>query len=302
MKKESKTRRFVGAAVRFMIASVSMAIVLYLLFALVFSTREEKALQRENRLYRSTYSRLSRQEKLIADAVKGLQEQDNAIYTELFRTQAPSPGDLSAADLIADSDTLSESFYLNSTADASERLMKMASSVDANFADIFSRIAQHPDSLPPLSLPLKDMSYVQTGASVGVKQHPVHKLGLQHDGLDLIAPQGSPVYAAASGTVSNVTHSRKGLGNVVVIDHGNGYESKYCLLADVLVTKGRNVKKGQQIGTVGITMQAPAPHLHYEVLFKGKTCDPVHYLGASVNPEDYSRMLYMSVRTAQSLD
>ena len=180
--------------------------------------------------------------------------------------------------------------------------MRMAENVDRNFEEVFRILDQKRSAVPPLSMPLKGISYGQTGASVGLKQNPVYKLELTHKGLDLIAPQGAPVYAAADGVVSRVTNSRKGMGNVVEIDHRNGYTTRYCLLGDVNAVYGRSVRRGQKIGTVGISSQVFAPHLHYEVLRDTVVLDPVNYLFASVNPEEYARMLYISVSTLQSMD
>lgn len=301
MKKGSRIGKFLGGLLRYLVATVSLSIVFYIVFALFFSTEEERRLERENRLYRQLYGNLTQKEALITDVVDGLMEKDEAIYRELFDTEAPSMDAVSAVDMIPGSDSLSESFYLSSAASAAESLMLMAGNVDDNFREIF-RLLEQRDSIPPLSLPLKGMSYVQTGASVGLKHNPIHKLEMQHEGIDLIAPQGAPVYAAADGVVTQEIHSRKGLGNIVEISHKNGYSTRYCLLGDISVSKGRNVKRGQKIGTIGISITSPAAHLHYEVLHHGTVLDPVNYLFASVTPDEYAKMLYMSVRTSQSMD
>ena len=302
MAKESRIRTLVTTLLRYVVATVSFSIVLYILFALVFSTEEERHLKRENRLYRTRYAQMKQQEALISDVLEGLLEKDDTIYKTLFETEPPSLDAVTAADVIAANDSLSESFYLSAAASASESLMLMAGNVDDNFAEIFRLVQRRRDSIPPLSLPLKGMSYVQTGASIGLKDNPVYKLQLMHEGLDLIAPQGDAVYAAADGTVSEVKHSRKGLGNIVEISHGNGYVTRYCLLGDISATKGRSVKRGQKIGTVGISASFTAPHLHFEVRKGGEVLDPVHFLFASLSPEEYARMIYMAVSTSQSLD
>ena len=302
MAKESRIRTLVTTLLRYVVATVSFSIVLYILFALVFSTEEERHLKRESRLYRTRYAQRKQQEALISDVLDGLLEKDDTIYKTLFETEPPSLDAVTAADVIAANDSLSESFYLSAAASASESLMLMAGNVDDNFAEIFRLVQRRRDSIPPLSLPLKGMSYVQTGASVGLKDNPVYKLQLMHEGLDLIAPQGDAVYAAANGTVSEVKHSRKGLGNIVEISHGNGYVTRYCLLGDISATKGRSVKRGQKIGTVGISASFTAPHLHFEVRKGGEVLDPVHFLFASLSPEEYARMIYMAVSTSQSLD
>ena len=295
-------RRRIGKALRYLAATVTTAIGLYVLFSLFFSTEEEKRLQQENDLYATYYQELREKERLVTDVVESLEMRDDALYRRIFETEAPSVDAVTAADVISVSDSLSESFYLSYSASKSESLRMMAENVEENFREIYRLMAQRQNNLPPLTLPLEGMSYVQTGASVGVKHNPLYKVDIQHNGIDLVAPQGSVVRAAADGVVRNVIHSNKGLGNIVEIDHRNGYVTRYALLGDVSVPQGRTVKRGQRIGTVGISSTTFAPHLHYEVLQDGKVLDPVHFLFASVDPDEYAKMLYMSVSTRQSMD
>ena len=296
-----RVRKTLVGWLRYLLATLSLSILLYVLLALFFSTDEEQRLERENTLYQELYDTLRQKQRLIGDVVEGLQEKDDAIYGELFDTRAPSLDALTAADLIAGSDSLSENFYLSSAASTSGSLMLMAGKVDECFAEIFRALEERRDSIPPLSHPIPDISYVQTGASVGLKHNSVYKVELRHDGIDFIAPQGTPVYAAADGVVTQVVQSRRGMGNTVTIDHGNGYVTRYCLLGDLTAKKGK-IRRGQQVGTVGITTLLPAPHLHYEVLYNGQVQDPVNYLFASISPDEYAKMLFMSVSTLQSLD
>jgi murein DD-endopeptidase MepM/ murein hydrolase activator NlpD len=147
------------------------------------------------------------------------------------------------------------------------------------------------------------MSYSRTGASIGNKINPLMKVEVFHSGIDLVARQGETVYAAADGVVSNVVRSSAGLGNIVEIDHGNGYVSRYALLGDnIPVSRGMRIKAGRKIGYVGISRGSFAPHLHYEILYKGEALDPVNFLFASISPDEYANMLFMSVSTGQSLD
>ena len=296
------TRRRIGKALRYLAATVTTAIGFYVLFSLFFSTEEEKRLQQENDLYATYYQDLRDKERLVSDVVEGLEMRDDALYRQIFETEAPSVDAVTAADVISVSDSLSESFFLSYSASKSESLRKMAENVEENFREIYRLMAARKDSIPPLTMPVEGMSYVQTGASVGLKHNPLYNVEIRHEGLDLVAPQGSVVRAAADCLVRNVIHSNKGLGNIVEIDHRNGYVTRYALLGDISVTQGRTVKRGQKIGTVGISSTSFAPHLHFEVLRGGKPLDPVHFLFASVSPDEYAKMLYMSVSTRQSMD
>jgi murein DD-endopeptidase MepM/ murein hydrolase activator NlpD len=87
------------------------------------------------------------------------------------------------------------------------------------------------------------------------------------NGVDLGAPNGTPIYAAAAGTVivSKVGGFNGGYGNYIVIDHGNGVQTLYSHLATDLVSVGQDVGRGERIGTVGMTGAATGFHLHFEV-------------------------------------
>ena len=297
-----RTKKLLGSIFRYLAATVTVAVGFYVLLALFFSTEEEKKLQQENDLYTAYYPELREKERLLTDVVRGLEVKDDALYRQIFQTEAPSVDALTAADMISFSDSLSENFFLSYSASKSESLMRMAGNVEDSFGEIFRALAARKDTVPPLALPLKGMSYVQTGASVGQRHNPLYKVDMNHGGIDLVAPQGSPVFASADGAVRSVTRSNKGLGNVVEVDHRNGYRTRYALLGEISVSQGRSVKRGQKIGTVGISSTTFAPHLHYEVLRGDEVQDPVHYLFSSVSPEEYARMLYLAVSTRQSLD
>ena len=297
-----RTKKLLGSIFRYLAATVTVAVGFYVLLALFFSTEEEKKLQQENELYAAYYPELREKERLLTDVVRGLEVKDDALYRQIFQTEAPSVDALTAADMISFSDSLSENFFLSYSASKSESLMRMAGNVEDSFGEIFRALAARKDTVPPLALPLKGMSYVQAGASVGQRHNPLYKVDMNHGGIDLVAPQGSPVFASADGVVRSVTRSNKGLGNVVEVDHRNGYRTRYALLGEISVSQGRNVKRGQKIGTVGISSTTFAPHLHYEVLRGDEVQDPVHYLFSSVSPEEYARMLYLAVSTRQSLD
>lgn len=286
----------------FFVATISLAIVYYILFALVFSTEEERALKQENRLYEQEYPEMASKEALLADVVEGLKVKDDRIYEEIFNTSAPNMDQFSSLEFLMALDSIPDTDIVSHSAGRLDKLEVSAGRVEDNFKRVMEAISASDFVMPPMSNPLKDFTFAQTGASIGDKINPFYKVPMKHNGLDLIAPAGDPVYAVADGTVKEIIRTRKGLGNVVVINHGNGYVTRYAHLADIETRKGRKVRRGARLGYVGVSGNSFAPHLHYEVLRDTLVLDPVNHFFASVTPEEYMNMLIMSVTTGQSMD
>ncbi len=294
--------KYIRRVLVFFIATASMAVVYYVLFALVFSTDEEKRLRDENRTYAREFPVLEEKERLISDVVEGLRVKDDMIYEEIFHASAPNVDPLTTVDFFAGVDSIADNDIVIYAEKKIVKAERSAKNVEENFRRIMKVVRDSGFVMPPMTKPIENFSFAQTGASVGDRINPFYKVSVRHDGLDIIAQAGEPVYAAADGKVKAVVKSRKGHGNVVEIDHGNGYVTKYAHLADIEVRKGQEVKKGRRVGYVGVSGNSFAPHLHYEVIRDTLVMDPINYLFASVTPEEYMNMLVMSVVTGQSMD
>ena len=99
-----------------------------------------------------------------------------------------------------------------------------------------------------------------------------------HPGLDISADRGTPVYATADGVVTQASASGA-YGNLIVIDHQFGVETRYGHLSAFRAQRGQAVKRGDLIGLVGSTGRATGPHLHYEVRVSGRILNPMQFLG-----------------------
>jgi murein DD-endopeptidase MepM/ murein hydrolase activator NlpD len=111
----------------------------------------------------------------------------------------------------------------------------------------------------------------------GERTDPFSGEGAMHTGVDISAPPGTPVRATADGIVTLAAWS-SGYGQLVVVDHGGGYETYYAHLSRFAVVEGQEVRRGDQIGAVGSTGRVTAPHLHYEVRIGGAPVNPHQYL------------------------
>lgn len=114
-------------------------------------------------------------------------------------------------------------------------------------------------------------------SNFGWRIDPFTGLRAMHEGVDFMAPIGSPITAAAGGIVVYSDY-HQGYGNMIEIDHGNGLISRYAHASKRLVKEGDVVLRGQKIGEVGSTGRSTGPHLHFEVLNRGVPQNPTRYL------------------------
>ena len=286
----------------YLLLTFTLAVVVYLAFALVYRTDTERRLRREIRMYERLYPGLEEREQLLGDAIANLQHKDNEIYGLVFRSNgAPMLDPMEVQSSFSVVDTIPESRLAGYTRDKADSLLRRSKSVDAALERIFQALSDTTLVLPPMTLPIADITYPQVGASTGRKMNPFLKAYVYHEGLDLIVTRGTPVLAAAEGTVTAANMDRSS-GNTVKIAHTGGYETVYAHLESMNVHVGQRVRAGDRIGAVGMSGQAFAPHLHYEVRRNGAGMDPVGFFFASVSPAEYVNMLYMSVNTLQSMD
>jgi hypothetical protein len=301
-KKKTSVWKRLRRGVLFLVATLSMTVLYYVVFALIFSTETERRLKAEIDMYEREMPELERKERLLSDVVEGLKARDNRIYEEIFHMAAPDMDRLSSMDFLAGLDSVPDDNIVRYAEGKLAMMEDRADRIEENFRLAMAAVRDSGFVMPPMTNPLNDYTFAQTGASVGSRMNPFYKVPMQHNGLDMLAHSGEPVHAAADGVVKEVIKSRKGLGNVVVIDHGGGYLTRYAHLADMQVSRGRKVKRGTCIGYVGVSGTSFAPHLHYEVLRDTVVLDPINHLFASVTPEEYMNMMVMSISTGQSLD
>lgn len=129
----------------------------------------------------------------------------------------------------------------------------------------------------------------------GLRAHPVLGGLRRHEGIDLAAPTGTPVYATADGVVGHADwYSSYGL--FISINHGASMETRYGHLSRLAVTAGDNVKKGELIGYVGSTGRSTGPHLHYEVRIEGIAVNPIPYMEEDEAMLAYARHARLSGR------
>ena len=168
------------------------------------------------------------------------------------------------------------SYALPQTLDAS--IDQLASQFDTQQAQLSAMQsllmnAKIDSSLKPTGMPAD--GYISS--YFGVRADPFDGRSARHTGLDIAVPLGSPVHTVAEGMVT-YAGVRSGYGNVVEIDHGNGYMTRYAHNSELLVHPGQRVHISDVIAKAGSTGRSTGPHVHFEVWYNGRVVNPLAYV------------------------
>jgi hypothetical protein len=155
-------------------------------------------------------------------------------------------------------------------------LIRRANLLAGSFVEASESVSVHTDRLERTPSIMPTTGFLSSRFAKS-RIHPIYHEARAHEGIDIAAPMGTPVLAAAEGLVVDVG-SERGYGNILTLDHGYGLVTRYAHLSKFLVHTGQRVKRGDEIALVGNTGIATAPHLHYEVLVKGHFQDPLKFV------------------------
>jgi len=279
--------------------------ILVLWFAFyVFDSPREKMLQREN-------NQLIEQMKLIEEKLEvmdvvlvDIQNRDDHVYRSILEAD-PIP--LEKRDPWFDLKTRYDSIPMNKTMqllmniDLKTNQLLVKLSEERKSLDTLYRLAEQKSEFLaaiPAIRPIKNMYNITSG--FGMRIHPILKISRRHEGVDITAPKGTPVYATADGVVSR-NQASSNYGIIVILDHGFSYQTLYAHLSKRAVKPGQKVKRGELIGYVGTTGLSMGPHLHYEVWRNGKPVNPVHFFTSDITPEEYNSIMESSQKVNQAL-
>jgi len=150
----------------------------------------------------------------------------------------------------------------------------------ARIADLLKNGASHGTGKYAGTFTWPTPGHSRISSSFGWRIHPITHDRRMHNGIDIAAPSGATIVAAASGTVIHTYSPGQsgGYGNFTLIDHGDGLVTCYAHQSRIGVQVGQHVSKGQTIGYVGSTGMSTGPHLHFEVRVNGNPVNPMNYL------------------------
>ena len=260
-----------------------------------YMTPKEARLVRENRLLLAKIESLNEKMEESNVALMEIQRRDNVVYRPIFgMDEIPSEvrnSGFGTMERYSDLESLEHSDILITSAVKMDILTKKAYVQSKSFDDValLAKRADDMASCVPSICPIK-ISDFRITSSFGYRVHPMSQAVSFHGGIDFAGHKGDPVYATGDGTVVEVLHNFFGYGNMVVIDHGFGYKTRYAHLREALVREGDKVRRGEQIAAVGNSGRSTGPHLHYEVLYRDRQINPWNFLSSSMSDEEYSQI------------
>ncbi|MEX0979745.1 MAG: M23 family metallopeptidase [Gemmatimonadota bacterium] len=246
---------------------------------------EANSLERENALLTSELEELRQRVNGLEGDLAVLSGRDaefrvlaglDSIDEDVRRVGVGGPGSptLEAHPLFAvDPVRGEEAFALSYDLNVLERRVKLLAESLTEASDSVSTRRDVMEATPSI---LPTAGYLSSRFS-NARPHPIHHRTLPHEGIDVAAPRGTPILAAAKGRV-RFAGRRAGYGLVVELDHGFGHTTLYGHANALVVSRGQNVERGDVIAQVGSTGIATAPHLHYEVRVNGRPVDPLNYV------------------------
>ena len=292
----------------FFLSSILLSFFILLIFYQFFDSPKEKRLKLEIQNLTSQYEIINNDMQQVEIVLDEIQERDDNIYRVIFEAD-PIPtsirkqgfGGVNRYEKLLG---LSNSELMINTSKKIDQLTKQLYLQSKSFDEVIDLAKNKSNMLAsiPAIQPVANKDLKRMASGYGYRIHPIYKTRKMHYGMDFSAKTGTEIYATGDGVVSKIKRSKRGYGNYVKINHGFGYETLYAHMSKYIVKKGQKVKRGEVIGFVGNSGISTAPHLHYEVRKDNKKINPVNFYYNDLSPEEYEKMLEISLQSNQSLD
>ncbi|MFW5658954.1 MAG: M23 family metallopeptidase [Bacteroidota bacterium] len=263
-----------------LVSSVVGVLFVYLFF-LAYDSRTTHKLRKENAMLASSIEQNASDLAYFNTLIDSLKEREK----ELYRTALNAEPIEKSEDKIAQQ--IDSSFSRKSIYELAEEMMEMHKSLEEN-SEKSARILQSARSNTKALESTPSIRPVdgEIISGHGTRKHPISKQDKMHYGIDFMAKVGTPVKATATGYVAEAGVKKNGRGKYIVINHGEGYKTRYSHLSELKVRRGQHIKRGDVIALSGNSGLSKGPHLHYEVLYKGESIDPIDFF-ADLTPEQF---------------
>ncbi len=302
-KELSKRQKLLLTGLSIFIGSLIIAVSIFFLFVLFFDINIKKQKASENKILKEQYDKLLIRKKQNDEFLKELIKKDEIIYQSVFKSLPDNSAFENNNPYLKFSKKSTETIIDNNTA----RLLRNKNAADnekIKYSDFNKYLLKSVDEsmkkIPSIQ-PVYNYNFKYPVYGYGERIDQVYKSLVFHPGIDFAVPEGTVVFACADGKVEK-SGRKRGLGKRIVINHGNGYKTTYAHLDQLDIRVGKRVKKGQKIGTVGMTGKSLISHLHYEIKFNDKPVNPVNYFFLDLNPKKFAEIVSESKKSGLSLD
>jgi len=291
-----------------LLALLGVAFLFAVLLFTFFKSPKEKSQARELEYMKLQYEILNDRLDNIEILLTDMEQRDNDLYRVMFEAD-PIPRSVRRSGF-SDADRYAGLYgYMNSNQvlNAARKLDVISSQLyhqSVSYDTLFAMARNKSDMLAhiPAIFPLKETEIKYISSYFGYRPDPIYKIEKFHSGIDFSAQKGTEAYATGDGVVCDVEKGHWGYGNMVTIDHGYGYKTRYAHLQKAAVRRGQQVKRGQLIGFIGNTGKTTGVHLHYEVLKNNAPINPINFFYKDLTPDEYEQILEQSTLPTQSMD
>ncbi len=269
-----------------------------LLFSSLFYTPKAYGIDSENRALIERYNLLMSHIKVAESRLEQIAHRDNHVYRSLFGVDTVDQSMRREPYPKMIYDQYAGNLYSPLITSSWERMDVFAKELylQSQSLDDLQILAKDKNELSaavPAIWPI-DRTVLRYGiGAFGMRLHPIYKRYLMHKGIDLACPTGSNIYATGDAIVekSQQGYRRSGYGQMVLLRHKFGYQTRYGHMSKRLVNVGDTVKRGDVIGLVGSTGGSTGPHLHYEVILRGQVVNPINFFDPNMSKEEYAKLM-----------
>lgn len=274
-----------------LLLSLVIAVAANMLLTTWFDTPKMAKIRRENRHLVAQYGILQDRILSAEQMLKDVKHRDQYVYRPLLGVDTLDIPQVYAEYNDSKYADLPDGEYSDAIIDGWKSIDKLTRELYyASLAlDTTQDLAENKEAFStviPAIWPIDRTKLNYVSSLYGMRQHPRYGYWRMHEGVDLSAPKGTPVYATGNAVVLR-SGWRPGYGELIELNHGFGYKTRYGHLSKRYVQAGDSVTRGQVIGEVGNTGISSGAHLHYEVRFRDNTVNPIHYFNKDMSPEAY---------------
>lgn len=279
----------------------------FLIYWFLIDIPSLSGLMEENSKLQAQYRLLSHKVEEALLVMQDIEERDDNLYRVLLEADpvpdAVRQSGYNGTNRYAELADMPLSDLVISTSQKVDFLEKKLYVQSRSFNEVVELSREQDNKLAciPAIQPVSNKDLKRTASGYGYRMDPFYRVVRFHRGMDFACDIGTPVYATGNGVV---TYARwqSGYGNMVVIDHGYGYVTRYAHLNKILVRNGQRVIRGEEIAEVGSTGKSTGPHLHYEVMVNGSNVNPINYYFMDLDAAQYEEMIILAENHGRVFD